>query len=64
MKQNVKWLGCNMFNVYTFALSYPGWHTWDKRDRGTRDAVKRLAKRGLIKTNEFGQFKLAEEITK
>ena len=51
-------MGKNMKHALNFAIKYPGWHTWDKHCRVTKDAIRRLAERALIKTNKYGQFRL------
>lgn len=42
-----------------FATTYPGWHTYRKNSR-TIKAVKRAVALGVMVTNEFGQFRSAE----
>jgi len=44
-------MGINMRNMLRFVMDYPGWHTFDKRCRATVDAVKSLARLGLIEVN-------------
>lgn len=52
-------MGKNMKHALIFAQCYPGWHSWDNYCRATKDALCRLEKRGLIKTNNHKQFRLA-----
>lgn len=52
-------MGKNMKHALNFATEYPGWHQWDKRCRATKDAIKRLTRRGLIEVNCYNQFRLA-----
>lgn len=38
----------------------PGeWASYNARDRSTVEPIKRLAKRGLVETNEYNQFRMA-----
>ena len=39
----------------TFYVKYPGWNSYSKTDRSTKNAIKSLVKRGYLKTNEFQQ---------
>ena len=51
-------MGKNMKHALAFATKYPGWHSWDTRCQSTCNAIHSLAKRGLIETNKYNQFKL------
>lgn len=46
----------NMRHALAFARKYGGWCTYAS-DRATVDAIKRLERRGLVKTNRFHQFR-------
>ena len=50
-----------MRHALAFAMYYPGWHSWDKYCRTTKDALRRLEKRGLIEINNHKQFRLAAQ---
>jgi len=49
-------IGKNQVNTLTFAEKYRGWH-YAAKDRATKNAINGLKKRGLIETNEHGQFR-------
>lgn len=49
-------LGKNMKHALEFANKHKGWHSYAK-DRATVQAIQRLEKLGLIKTNIYRQFK-------
>lgn len=49
-------IGKNMKNALDFVNKYSGWHSFGK-DRKTVNAIKRLEKIGLVKVNEFSQFR-------
>lgn len=51
-------LGKNMKHALNFARLNAGWHCYGK-GRATVEAIRRLERAGLIKTNEFRQFRLA-----
>lgn len=51
-------MGKNMRHALTFARKVNGWHTYAS-DRPTVDAIKRLERRGLVITNQFHQFRIA-----
>lgn len=53
-------MGKNMRHALAFAKRYPGWHSWDKYCKATKDALCRLELCGLIETNNFKQFKLKD----
>lgn len=40
--------------VVEFALKYPGWHSYSKRDQALIRALKKLADRGILEVNEHG----------
>ncbi len=46
-----------MRHALAFAKRYPGWHSWDRYCRATKDALGRLERRELIETNNFKQFR-------
>lgn len=41
----------NILNTLAFYVKYPGWHSFDTKDRGTVAAVKSLVKRGYLRIN-------------
>ena len=51
-------MGRNMQHLMSFALKYPGWHSYQK-DRPTVSALRSLVSRGLIRVNEYNHFQLA-----
>ena len=51
-------LGKNQRHALDFARRFPGWHTYDRRCRSTVSALRRLARRGLVKLSSFHQFTL------
>lgn len=53
-------LGKNEKHAYEFVKKYPGWHGFDN-DRTTKNAIKSLLRKGLIKVNEFNQFSINED---
>jgi len=52
-------MGKNMKHALAFATKYLGWHTWDISCQATCNAIRSLAKRSLIETNNYNQFRLA-----
>ncbi len=50
-------LGKNMEHALEFATRYRSWQTFNAKQRATREAIKRLEKRGLVEVNEFGQYR-------
>ena len=52
-------IGHRMRRALEFAEQWPTWHTFDTA-RTTRSAVERLQKRGLVETNQFGQFRIVD----
>jgi len=53
---NEKRLGPHQKNALAFAREYPGWQGYAK-DSLTKRVIASLAKRGLVETNEFYQFR-------
>lgn len=49
-------VGVNQCNALRFAAEYPGWHSFNARDRRTRTAIAGLVRRGSVRVNEFDQF--------
>jgi hypothetical protein len=54
-------MGKNMKDALAFVKRYPGWHSWDKYCRATKDALCKLEQHGLIETNNFQQFRYARQ---
>ncbi len=52
-------LGCNMKHALDFANRCQSWQTFSISNHATREAIKRLEAKGLIKTNQFNQFRKA-----
>jgi hypothetical protein len=52
-------MGHRMQGAMLFCNTYKGWHSFDQHCRTTTDAIKRLAKRGLVEINQYGQFRKA-----
>ena len=57
-------IGKNMQNALLFANNYPGWHSFNCRCRATKDAIKRLAKRGLVEINKYEQYRSTKNYNK
>ena len=53
--------GHHQKHVLEFAFNNPGWHTFHK-DRTTIQAINSLVKLGLVEVNEYGQFRLKENV--
>lgn len=49
-------MGKNQKHLMTFLADWPGWHTYNKKDKATARAVASLHKRGLIQVNQFNQI--------
>lgn len=54
-------MGKHVLSMLKFAIKYPGWQGYDRRDRATVRAVRSLVRDGLIEVNEFYQFRLIKE---
>lgn len=50
-------IGKNMKHAIEFFSKYEGGHCIDIRCEATRKAVERLVKMGLLKKNEFNQYR-------
>jgi len=57
--ENTRNMGKNMKDALTFARKYAGWHSYDRRNRATVAAVRRLAARGLVEMTAH-QFRATE----
>lgn len=51
-------LGKNMKHALEFISHCKSWHTF-ANDRATKNAIAKLAKLGLVRVNEFNQFRKA-----
>jgi hypothetical protein len=51
-------IGKNMRNALNFARLNAGWYSYGQ-DRATAEAIRRLARAGLIVINNYRQFRLA-----
>jgi hypothetical protein len=46
-------------HALNFGRQYPGWHCYSEICRTTKQAVKSLARKGLVELNEHHQFRVA-----
>ncbi len=51
-------MGKNVDRLLKFAVRFPTWHSFGK-DRGTNDAIRTLANKGLVVVNDKRQWRLA-----
>jgi hypothetical protein len=51
-------LGKNQQHALEFAKNYPGWHTYDWRNRATNNAILSLYAKGLVEINGYRQYRL------
>lgn len=49
-------MGKNMKHALAFARRYPGWNSYDRRNRATVAAITRLARWGLVEMTQY-QFR-------
>lgn len=50
-------IGKNMKHAIEFFSKYEGWHSVNMSRKADRKAVERLVKMGLLKKNEFNQYR-------
>jgi len=51
-------MGKIMKSVLRFGNKYSGWHTYSVRHDPTMLAIMRLAAKGFVEVNKFGQFRV------
>lgn len=44
-----------MLDALRFYTSFPHWHSYNAKDRTTRNAINSLRSAGYLETNEFNQ---------
>ena len=52
----------HMLNALAFYATYPGWHSFDTKDRATVLAVRSLERQGFLEVNNYNQARIISEV--